>query len=595
MNYRRFRLRFRRRLRQGQRQVEGLGSQAEQNLEQHFFTRFDRLMAVRRFVIGWLLLLVLLIGGLVGQNIMLSGYYQTLKPVPGGIYTEGVLGAFRNANPIYATSDADTTVSKLVFASLFTYDTHNRLVGDLASDYNADARGIAYTVHLKPDLRWQDGAPLTSADVAFTYRMIQNPDAQSPLQAGWQGVKIATPNARTVVFTLPNALGAFPHNLTTGIVPEHLLAKVPPAELRSADFNTVHPVGAGPFMWSGIQVVGNDPATAEEQISLRQFKQYRDASPKLHEFIVHVYASQEKLIDAFKSKQLTGVEGLTELPSKLEKQKNVKSHDLQMTAANMVFFKTSEGVLSDKQVRQALVQGTDTMAIIKGLKYPTHAVREPLLVSQLGYDPALKQSGYDLKAAKQQLDSNGWAVGKDGVRHKNNQPLTFALSAADVPEARYVTKQLERQWKQLGVRLQVQLQEPHDFQTTLAYHTYDAILYGISLGADPDVFVYWDSSQADIRSASRLNLSEYKNQAADTALEAGRTRANPAVRAIKYKAFLQAWQQDNPALALYQPRLLYLTHGPVAGLDEQRSINTASDRLNNVANWQIRLAKVTND
>jgi hypothetical protein len=91
-----------------------------------------------------------------------------------------------------------------------------------------------------------------------------------------------------------------------------------------------------------------------------------------------------------------------------------------------------------------------------------------------------------------------------------------------------------------------------------------------------------------------LNLSEYKNQTADTALESGRTRTNPAVRAIKYKAFLQAWQQDNPALGLYQPRLLYLTHGNVAGLGTH-AINTAADRLNNVANWEIRQAKVTND
>jgi peptide/nickel transport system substrate-binding protein len=593
MRFRLIKLRFRRRLRKSQRQVEDLGVQAEQNLEQHFFQRFQRLLPVRRFVIGWTLLLLLLIGTLVGQNLMLSGYYQTLRPVPGGIYTEGVLGSFTNANPIYATSDADTTVSKLLFASLLTYDEHNQLVGDLASDYQADARGTTYTVHLKPNLRWHDGTPLNSADVAYTYRMIQNPDAQSPLQASWQGITMATPDQRTIVFTLPNSLAAFPHNLTTGIVPEHLLAKIPPAELRSSDFNTTRPVGAGPFQWNGIQVAGHEPSEAEEQITLRQFPSYRGGPPKLQEFIVHVYASQKQLVDAFRSKQLTAVEGLTELPAKVKKS-SVQVHDLPLTAANMVFFKNSEGVLADKQVRLALVQGTDTMAIIRRLSYPTRAVHEPLLTGQLGYDPALKQAGYDIAAAKKTLDDGGWVVGKDGIRSKGGQMLTFALSAADTPEARFVTHELEKQWRAIGVKLQVQLQEPHDFQTTLAYHTYDAILYGISVGADPDVFVYWDSSQADIRSASRLNLSEYKSQTADTALESGRTRTNPVVRAVKYKAFLQAWQQDNPALGLYQPRLLYLTHGNVAGLSGH-AINTAADRLDNVANWQIRQAKVTND
>jgi ABC-type transport system substrate-binding protein len=145
----------------------------------------------------------------------------------------------------------------------------------------------------------------------------------------------------------------------------------------------------------------------------------------------------------------------------------------------------------------------------------------------------------------------------------------------------------------LGVQADLRYLSGIDLQNALAFHDYDAILNSITIGADPDVFVYWDSSQADIRSANRLNLSEYKNTVADAALEAGRTRLDPSLRKIKYRPFLEAWQQDNPAIGLYQPRLLYLTNGRVAGLEEH-SINTPTDRLANVENWQIRTAKVTN-
>ncbi|HXE10117.1 MAG TPA: hypothetical protein VN554_01700, partial [Verrucomicrobiae bacterium] len=130
------------------------------------------------------------------------------------------------------------------------------------------------------------------------------------------------------------------------------------------------------------------------------------------------------------------------------------------------------------------------------------------------------------------------------------------------------------------------------FQSTLTSHGYDAVLNGIAIGVDPDVFVYWDSSQADVRASHRLNLSEYKSPTADTALEAGRTRIDPALRVIKYKPFLQSWQQDAPAVGLYQPRLLYLTNGPVAGLSDS-AISTPTDRFINVQNWEIRQAKVT--
>jgi ABC-type transport system substrate-binding protein len=84
-----------------------------------------------------------------------------------------------------------------------------------------------------------------------------------------------------------------------------------------------------------------------------------------------------------------------------------------------------------------------------------------------------------------------------------------------------------------------------------------------------------------------LNFSAYSSPKADAALEAGRTRLDPTLRTVKYQPFLQAWQSDVPAMGLYQPRFLYLTHGQVYGLNET-PINTDSQRFSNVQNWEIR-------
>lgn len=593
MRFRLIRLRFRRRIRKGQQQVEGLSQQAEAKIESHFFRRFGRLAPVRRFIFSWIALVSLIVALLIVQNINLSSFYQTLQAVPGGIYNEGIVGAFTNANPMYATSGVDTAVSKLIFAGLFKYDDNNHLVGDLASSYSADAKGQVYTVHLRSNLTWQDGVALTSADVLFTYQTIQNPDAQSPLQTSWQGITITAPNAYTVVFTLPDPLASFPYSMVNGIVPKHLLYKLPPADLRSADFNTAHPVGAGPFAWRSIQVSGSDPLTSQSQIQLVRFEHYHSGAPKLQQFVVHAYAAPAQLVSAFRSNQLNGVEGLTQVPKSFNKMPGVQAHSLLLSAATMVFFKTTTGVLADSNVRQALVQAANVPSIIGQLGYPTHPVREPLLMGQLGFDAAASQAGFNLKAAQAALDADGWVVGKDGIRIKGGSKLTFRLTAADTPEYHKVVQNLYHFWHDLGVQVTPQFLNAADFQGTLSQHDYEAVLYGISIGVDPDVFAYWDSSQADIRSSNRLNLSEYKSATADAALEAGRTRTNPALRVVKYKPFLQAWQQDNPALGLYQPRSLYVTNGVVAGLNDH-TLNTPTDRFSNVENWQIRLAKVTN-
>src|SRR3990167_3631064 len=165
------RLRWRRHFRRRRRQAEDISVQADETLDKHFIRRLGRLVEVKRFVVGWLLLFVLLAGIVVFQTRALSSYYQELRPAKGGIYDEGIIGVFTNANPIYATGPVDSTVSRLVFSSLFKYSETNQLVGDLAQSWEVDSTGLNYTVKLKDSLFWHDGHPLTAQDVVFTYQL----------------------------------------------------------------------------------------------------------------------------------------------------------------------------------------------------------------------------------------------------------------------------------------------------------------------------------------------------------------------------------------------------------------------------------------
>jgi peptide/nickel transport system substrate-binding protein len=585
-----YRLRFRRRFAVQKRQVGEFGAQAEQHLEVNFFKRLERLAHVRRFVIGWLLLLVLLIGGSIAQTRGLSSYYQTPTPIPGGNYTEGMVGAFSNANPIYATDLVDASVSKLVFSGLLTYDEQNQLVGDLAESIAANERGTVYTVKLKPNLTWHDGKPLTSADVLFTYQVIQNPDAQSPFYTSWQGVTVAAPDPATVTFTLPNSLASFPTSLTNGIIPKHLLEGVVMADMRSVAFNTSNPVGSGPFMWQAVQVSGGSLDDREEQVALKAFPQYHRGEPKLNSFVIRSFRNPQRLVEAFEKRELDAAVGLSEVPVQLREDGGIRRYNMLLTAEVMTFFRLSHPLFTDLKVRKGLVQAIDQVSLMQQLNYPTVLVREPLLYGELGYNGAFIQPGYDPARAGQWFDEAGWPLGADGYRHKGDATLGFTLSTQSSPEYDRVAKYLKEQWKAVGVKVDIiPSLDVATFQSTLASHSYEALLYGISIGSDPDVFVYWHSSQTDVLSPLRLNFSEYRSPQADASLEAGRTRADPALRAVKYQPFLQAWQNDSPALGLYQPRFLYMTREPIYGLTEN-PLNTDADRYKNVHNWMVRTA-----
>jgi len=574
--------------------VEDIGQNAGFAAERHFFKRLEKLWQVRRFVAMWVLLLVLLSGGVIFQNQRLSGYYKQLQPVGGGTYTEGVLGSFTNANPLYATGRVDGAVARLVFAGLFYFDENNQLAGNLAEKYEVNARGTVYTVTLRNGLLWQDGRPLTAEDVAFTYRVIQNPDAKSPLAASWKDIDVKAVDDVTVTFTLPNALSAFPYSMINGIVPKHILADIPMPQLRTADFNTISPVGAGPFMLEIIEVSGATQAERRQTIALAPNERYHLGRPQLNRFVLRTFIDEKTLLDSFRDQELDGVAGLETIPEEFRETRDVQTYNVPLTSAVYTFFNTSQPILKDTAVRRALVRAIDTVAVTRSLNYPVISVRSPLLKDQIGYNPKLIQYSHNIKAANKLLDKSGWKRTGSGARQKDGKTLGFTLTSEDTSEYRQIADALREQWQALGIRVEVVLLSDSELQTTLGAHSYDALLYGVALGVDPDAFAYWHSTQADPRSLSRLNFSEYESSVADSALEAGRTRTDPALRAIKYEPFLKAWRDDAPALGLYQPRFLYITRGQVFGFSPN-IYNSGLDRYKNVHNWQIRQEKANKE
>ncbi len=580
-------LHVRRKFRQRRRQVEDLSVNAEEKFEKHFQKRVASLFDVRRFVLGWIGFLILLSIGVAMQMRALGSYYQKLQPVEGGIYSEGMVGSFTNASPLYATGLIDNTVSRLVFAGLLKYDSNNQLVGDLAEKWEVGEEGKIYKITLRPDLKWQDGQPLTAQDVLFTFKTIQNPDAKSPLFNAWKGVDIEANDERTITFKLPTSLAPFVYSLTTGIVPEHILQGIKPEQLRSSTFNTSEPVGAGPFAWDSIEIISNGEKPNLQNIGLKANKSYHLGSTKLDQFVIKTFETKEQMIKSFQKKELNSIVGLDTVPDQLSSNKDIIEYSSPLTAITAVFFKTDSEFLADVRVRQALVQATDVHQILSGLGYPVIVADSPLLKGQVGYSSLLHQSKPNLEQANKLLDEAGWVKNpNEKFRTKDQKKLTIKLFAQNNADYSYMTQKIQNAWQNVGVDTEVTLPPEGELKDIIDTRDYDAILYGISIGVDPDVFAYWHSSQADPRASNRLNFSNYKSAVADKSLEAGRSRVEESLRAAKYVPFLQSWTADAPALTLYQPRFLYITNGQLFGFDPQ-TMNVASDRFNNVHNWEI--------
>lgn len=558
------------------------GERAGEQIDEHLIQKWGNVIEVKRHVIVWLAIVGIILGGLFMQNRQLGLYYREPKFVDGGSYSEGVIGDLANTNPIFATSLVDSSASRLLFGSLLKYDSSNKLIGDLAESITPDDRGIVYTVKLKPGLTWHDGAPLTSQDVVFTYRSIQHPDTRSPLNTSWQLIKIENPDPQTVVFTLPVSLSSFPQSLTTGIIPFHILGQVEPSQLRSHPFNTKGAIGSGPFKMNSVTILSLD----SKEVVMEPFEKYHAGKPKLDRFVVRTYIDQEGMRKGFKAGEIQAMAGGSFIENPDDGGAAIITNHVPQANGVFAFFRTSQPPLNDKALREALIFGYNREYLLGSVLQRTRLPLDgPLLQLQLPYPSNLQEQPYDVQKAESILDAAGWVKGADGKRAKDGKALEINLVTQSTDEYSRVAEDLQNQWEKLGIKINVSLLGEQELQQNhITPHSYDILLYNINLGVDPDVYAYWHSREAGL---GRFNLSEYKNPAADTSLEGGRTRADAAQRNIKYQGFLQAWQRDVPAIALYQPSFDYIQSSATDGFTPHTLVSPA-DRFNEAHLWRVQ-------
>lgn len=553
------------------------------------FERLENIKLVRREVAMWAALMGLMIAGMGLQFGLSQRGYMELAPKSGGTYSEASLGPINTLNPLYATTSSEVSFSRLVFSSLYNYDAKGYLRRDIASKITAEQDGKIYKVSLRKDAVWHDGEKLTAKDVVFTVNLIKNPATRSPLRINWVDVSVRAVDDYTVEFTLPAAYAAFPYSLTFPILPLHVLVDINAGALRESTFSS-SPIGSGPFKFNLLQ--RSDAIINHEVVHLVANKDYYGGRPRLDQFEIYSYKTQDDIRTAVKGREVNGAVDIANVATS-ELGSTYQVISAPVASGVYAIFNNKNTILADAAVRKALQLGTDVAKVREAAGGKVKELDLPYISSQVPGSEKLTAPTTDTTQAKSMLEGAGWKL-NDLVRYKDGKPLS--LSITTTKDSQYISsaEELARQWKALGLQVTINSMDSSSVssgfvQNVLQARNFDVLVYELAIGADPDVYAYWHSSQT---TASGYNFANYTNRNADAALASARSRSEVSLRNAKYIAFAEQWLSDAPSIALYQPVLEYVTNKSNVSLNAQSNLILPTDRYAQVGDWSVESGMV---
>lgn len=490
-------------------------------------------MTKRLFALTLALLLAVTVGCSKGKTSENPGNTDGSKtetgtgPVEGGKLTLSMFSAPKGVfNPILYEDAYDANVIDYVFDGLLRRNEKLEFICNLCESYEIAPDNKTVTFKLRTDVKWHDGKPLTTKDVAFTFRAMLHPDytgvrtgdyaalvgvekmlnardeltkqvdekkitadeAAKRKKADWEawlggdGKKaVNVIDDHTISFSTDEPYAPFLQELAFSIIPAHVYETMEIGKMADHPANK-QPVGTGPYKFVTY--------VTDQHVELTRYPDYHLGKPYI-ETIIYKIANQDVAIGQLKAGELDYVEIK---PTDVELVKD-DSHITIYTRPDFGYqylgFNHDHPILKDQQVRQAIMHAINRQAIVDQLLKGYGTVMNSHMPPALwAYDESsLNAYAFDAAKAAQLLAEAGWKEkNAEGYLTKNGQVLAFTIK---YPSGNKVREQsaplIQANLKEVGVKVDLQMMEFATLsQTVFDQRDVDAWLMGWSLTMDPD-------------------------------------------------------------------------------------------------------------
>jgi peptide/nickel transport system substrate-binding protein len=489
------------------------------------------------------------------------------------------LGQFpSNLHPNIDSMAAKSYVLGLTQRPLTTYDQSWSLVCMLCTELptfeNGRAvkeprpdgtTGVALTFTIRPDARWGDGTPVSTADALFAWEVGRHPQSGVGNAEMYRRMeRLDVVDAKT--FTLHDAKLSFSYNAVNDfrLLPAHLeraLFEADPATYRNRtafDTDPANPALAfGPYRIAAVQ-----PGS---RIDLERNPTWWGEAPAFERVTVKAIENSAALEANLLAGEIDLIEGSLglSLDQALAFERRQGDRFKVVYKPGLIFehidLRLDQPTLSDVRVRQALVLGSDREALSRKL----FGGRQPVASSFVHpldrvHDKELAPYPFDPAKAATLLDEAGWRQAARGAVRADaeGEPLRLELMTTAGNRTRELVQQvLQSQWRALGIEVSIRNEPPRVFfGETLNKRRFPAMALFAWISSPenlPHSSLHSTSIPAEANGWSGQNYTGYANPRMDELIDAAEVELDREKRQAIWQEIQRLYAAELPSLPLY--------------------------------------------
>lgn len=485
---------------------------------------------------------------------------------PGGVFL-----------PYFQQNGWDGNVTSVIFASLVSTDKQGKPIPELAEKWDVSSDQLTYTFHLRKDLKFSDGSPLTADDVAFTLTLLHDKAYEGEVDISRYAVKggkeykegkatsiegIQVVDQQTIKITTEKVNSQAIFVLGGTVLSKAYYGKDYKQNTSLDYLKDLYgkPLAAGPYKF--------EKYIPGQEVRFVANENYYAGKPKIQNFIYKITSGDTKL-QLFQTGEVDHT-GLGTGDEVLEQAKALEFANIQIETApsfSYIYMNNNKPYLKDKKVRQALIYGLDRKKYVDtALKGYGTVANVPIHPTSWAYtEEGVNKYEYDKEKAKKLLDEAGWKVGSDGIREKDGQKLKLSyFGPSSAKDSDLLIPIAKENYKEIGVEFNPEFMDFNTMLSKVNKGDYDLASVSTPITSDPS-----ETAGEYLSTANETSLG-YKNAKVDELIQKGIETVDIEKRKPIYKELYKELSDDPPVILLNYRRTITGYNGNIKGIDPEK-------------------------